>query len=336
MPTTLHLTICSCSCAFYLNTTTLSFEFGRFTGIGGNITPLVVAPPISGVYDGIAAGAENGEFVSGVGSTAIVVINWVLNSSTMYSVAPPAGYTQPAFVRDLGTDWSGSRPSLVALLTDDDIAARQQRQRSSFATAPRDRGPTANHWWLLASIDTTSGVATALRNVSGEMNLEQIKYGSFAFDSSRRVAWMVGWTTSANLTLTLLGLPASASATPPEAIAFVGEWYDCVALLYSEHFDALIALATYHNTTKQPMVWVVRDASTPSGWRPLFAYPVGTVAHPAMGNAATERSGTIVATLLLDLDTDSQVVSYVDLVSGVELSRSAIADHVTIADFAFC
>lgn len=311
-------------CALYVNQTLGGFEYGVISPTG-HLKSLIELPGLFAVFDGTAAGAEEGTFYSYCGygpppqtSTGVLEVNWLLNTTIYRTITMPSEYAGNFFTQELNTDWSGASLGLVSVIRG--------------ITGPND-DPT---WSAIASVDPTTGAATVLRNLTLEEDgYKWVKTGCSAFDSATRTFYLIAGV-GASEAETVLGYDAQGSA--PVSIPFPTT-YDAIALQWSVYFKALVALAYERNAPAATFSWLVQDASDPTGWRASFTWPADSVFLSGMGETDIEDAGRIVAaafTVPEGAKKERDIVSFVDLVGGAEIQRVNVTNKMVVADLEFC
>jgi len=311
-------------CALYVNQTLGGFSYG-VVAPSGRVTDLIDLPGLFAVFDGAAAGAEEGVFYTYCGygpppqkSNGVLEVNWKANTTVYRTITMPATYPGNFFTQELSADWTGASLGLVGVIRG--------------ITGPDDTFT----WSAVSSVDPTTGVATVLRNLTLEEDgYKWVKTGCSTFDSGSQTFYLIAGV-GASEAETVLGYDAKGSA--PVSIPFPST-FDAIALQYSAHFKALVALAYERNAPSASFSWLVQDASGPSGWRTAFSWPAGSVFLSGMGETDIEDGGRIVAaafTVPEGAKKERDIVSFVDLVGGAEIQRSNVTDKMVIADLEFC
>ena len=311
-------------CALYANQTRGEFSYGLIAP-SGRVSDLMDLPGLFAVFDGAAAGAEEGVFYTYCGygpppqkSNGVLEANYKLNTTVYRTIKMPADYPGNFFTQELSTDWSGAALGLVGVIRG--------------ITGPNDE-PT---WSAISSVDPKTGVATVLRNLTLEEDgYKWVKTGCSCFDSDSQTFYLIAGV-GASEAETVLGYDAKGSK--PLSIAFPST-FDAIALQWSVHFKALVALAYERNSPSASFSWLVQDASDPTGWRKAFTWPANSVYLSGMGETDIEDGGRIVAaafTVPEGPKSERDVIAFVDLVEGVEFQRSNVTNKMVVADLEFC
>jgi hypothetical protein len=249
-------------CALYVNQTRSEFSYGLVSP-GGRVTDLIDLPGLFAVFDGAAAGAEQGVFYSYCGygpppqkSTGVLEANWLANTTVYRTVEMPKAYAGNFYTPELSTDWSGASLGLVGMIRG--------------IEGPDD----AFTWTAIARIDPKTGAAAVLRNLTDEAAaFKYYKTGCSTFDSDALVFYLIAGI-GASEAETVLGF--GKEGEPAIAIPF-DPAYDALSLEWSASLKTLVALAYLRNAQQSTMAWLVHDAGKPGTWKPAFTWPVGTV-----------------------------------------------------------
>ena len=167
-------------CALYVNQTLGGFSYGLIRP-SGRMTDLMDLPGLFAVFDGTAAGAEDGVFYTYCGygpppqkSTGVLEANWKLNSTVYRTITMPAAYPGDFFTQELSADWSGASLGLVGVIR---------------GIAGPDDSPT---WSAVSKVDPTTGAASVLRNLTLEEDgYKWVKTGCSAFDSATQTFYLI-------------------------------------------------------------------------------------------------------------------------------------------------
>ena len=312
-------------CALYVNETSSGFFYGLLRP-SGSVESLMALPGLMAVFDGTAAGAEEGTFYTYCGygqppqkSTGILEAKFTAPQSTVYrTVVMPKSYAGDFYTPDLSSAWTSDTLGLVGTV--------------QGIEGPDDT-PT---WTALSSIDPSTGVASVLRNITAEhQTFKWEKTGCSCFDSATETFYLIAGI-GADEAETVLGYDAAGSA--PIVIPFTTA-YDAIALQWSVHFNALVALAYERNAPQALFSWLLQDKSAPGGWKVLYSWPAGSVFLGGMGETDIEDAGRIVAAALVVPDgrqSERNIVSFVDLVGGAEIQRILVEKKMVVADLEFC
>ena len=311
-------------CALYVNQTRSSFSYGRLSPSGA-VHELMQLPGLFAVFDGAAAGAEEGTFYTYAGygpppqkSNGILEANFLKNTTVYQTIEMPATYPGNFYTPNLATDWSGADLAIVGTV--------------QGIEGPDDK-PT---WTALSTVNPATGAATVRRNLTlAEEGYKWEKTGCAAFDSEGQVFYLIAGI-GASEAETVLGYDSKGS--PAIAIPFPST-YDAIALQYSVHFKALVALAYLRNSPSATFAWLVQDKSAPDGWKAAFTWPADTVYLSGMGETDIEDAGQIVAAAFTVPDgakKERDIIAFVDLVSGTEIQRMNVTQKMVVADIEFC
>ena len=235
------------------------------------------------------------------------------------TVVMPAEWPGNFYTPELSTDWSGPSLGLVGVIR---------------GIEGQDDTPT---WSALATIDPKTGAATVLRNLTlEEASFKWVKTGCSTFDSDAQVFYLIAGV-GASEAETVLGY--GKDGTPAISIPFDAK-FDAISLEWSSSLKTLVALAYLRNAEQSTMSWLVHDAAAPGTWKPAFTWPVGTVFLSGMGETDIEDGGRIVAAALTVAAAgkvkERNIISFVDIVDGVEYQRSNVTEKMSVADMEFC
>jgi hypothetical protein len=161
------------------------------------------------------------------------------------------------------------------------------------------------------------------------------KTGCTTFDSDAQIFYLIAGV-GASEAETVLGF--GRDGTPAISIPFDPS-YDALALEWSLSLKSLVALAYLRNAQQSTLSWLVLDGAAKT-WKPAFTWPAGTVFMTGMGETDIEDGGRIVAAALTvaaaGKEKERDIISFVDIVDGVEFLRSNVTEKMVVADLEFC
>lgn len=161
------------------------------------------------------------------------------------------------------------------------------------------------------------------------------KTGCSTFDSDAQIFYLIAGV-GASEAETVLGF--GRDGTPAISIPFDPS-YDALALEWSLSLKSLVALAYLRNAQQSTLSWLVLDGAAKT-WKPAFTWPAGTVFMTGMGETDIEDGGRIVAAALTvaaaGKEKERDIISFVDIVDGVEFLRSNVTEKMVVADLEFC